>query len=118
AERVERVRDLTLQVRLVDDVGVDDPERADASGCEIERRGRAEPAGADQQDARVEQLELTLLAALRDQQMARIARALLGRKRARHDDLESVSLPVREAAGERMDVGVAELLERLRGEGG
>ena len=50
AERVERVRDLPLQVRLVDDVGVDDPERADAGRGEVERRGRAEAAGADQED--------------------------------------------------------------------
>ena len=58
AERVERVDDLPLQVRLVDDVRVDDPERADAGRREVERRRRAEPARADQQHARVEQLQL------------------------------------------------------------
>jgi len=36
AERVERVHDLALQVRLVDDVGVDDPERADTGRREVE----------------------------------------------------------------------------------
>ena len=77
AERVERVGDLPLQVRLVDDVGVDDPERADARGGEVERRRRAEAARADQQDARVEQLELALLADLGDQQVARVAGAPL-----------------------------------------
>ena len=44
------VDDLALEVRVVDDVGVDDAERADAGRREVERRGRAEPAGADQQD--------------------------------------------------------------------
>ena len=31
--------DLALQVRLVDDVRVDDPDPADAGGGEVERRG-------------------------------------------------------------------------------
>ena len=72
--------DLALEVRLVDDVGVDDPEAADARRREVERRGRAEAAGADQQHLRVEQLQLALLADLGDQQVARVAAALLGRE--------------------------------------
>ena len=35
---------------VVDDVVVDDPERADAGGGEVERGGGAEAAGADQED--------------------------------------------------------------------
>ena len=54
AERSRRVDDLTLQVGLVDDVGVDDPERPDARRREVERRGRPEAAGADQQDSRLQ----------------------------------------------------------------
>ena len=50
AEALGRVDDLALQVRLVDGVVVDDPERADAGGREVERGGRAEAAGADQED--------------------------------------------------------------------
>ena len=117
AERVERVRDLPLQVRLVDDVGVDDPDRADAGRSEVERRRRAEAAGADQEDPRVEQLQLALLADLGDQQVARVAGALLRRERARQHDLAAVALPVGDAADERVNVLVAELLERLGGEG-
>ena len=71
--------DLTLQVRVVDDVGVDDAERADTGRREIERRRGAEPAGADQEHARVEQLLLALLADLGNQDVARVAGALLGR---------------------------------------
>ena len=83
AEPVGRVDDLALEVRRVDGVVVDDPERADAGGGEVERRRRAEPAGADQEDARVEQLQLALLADLRDQQVAAVAAALLvGRGRS------------------------------------
>ena len=69
--------DLALQVRVVDDVRVDDPERADACRGEVERRGRAEPAGADQQDARVEQLLLARVADLGDQQVTRVAAPLV-----------------------------------------
>ena len=72
--------DLALEVRLVDDVGVDDPERADARGGEVERRGRAEPAGADEEDARVEDALLAVLADLGDQQVTAVARALLRRR--------------------------------------
>src|SRR5215475_5140382 len=41
--------DLALQVRLVDDVEVDDAERADASGGEVEQRRGAEPARSHHQ---------------------------------------------------------------------
>ena len=83
AEPLGRVDDLALEVRVVDDVGVDDPERPDARGGEVERGRRAEPARADQQDARVEQLLLPLLADLGDQQVARVALALRRRERRR-----------------------------------
>ena len=110
AERVQRVRDLPLQVRLVDDVGVDDPEVADAGRGEVQRGRRAEAAGAEQQDLRVEQLELALLADLGDQRGgASSARAARARACAAADDVVAVALPVGEAAGERDDVLVAEL---------
>ena len=64
SEPVGRVDDLALQVRLVDDVGVDDPERADAGRGEVERRRRSQAAGTDEKDARVEQALLPLLADL------------------------------------------------------
>src|SRR3954463_7680138 len=37
-ERGGRVENLALEVRFVDDVGIDDPERADTGRGEIERR--------------------------------------------------------------------------------
>jgi len=85
--------------------------------AEVERRGRPEATRSDQQHARVEQLQLSCLTDLRDQEMARVARAALRRQRARHDDLEPVALPVLDAAGERVHVLVPELRERLRREG-
>ena len=75
--------DLALQVGDVDDVVVDDAERADAGGGEVERGRRAQAAGAEQQDLGVEQLPLALDADLGQQEVARVALALLGGERAR-----------------------------------
>ena len=47
-----RVQHLPLQVREADRVVVDDPERADPGGGEVEQRRAAEPAGADHQHPR------------------------------------------------------------------
>src|SRR5215210_1876482 len=49
--------------------------------------------------------------------MAAVAPALLVRERARHVEGEAVLLPVGEPAREREDVLIAELFERLGGEG-
>src|SRR5262249_8916005 len=117
AEAFRRVDDLALQVGLVDDVGVDDAESADARRGEVERSRRAEAAGADQQDLRVEQLQLPLLPDLRDQQVAAVARSAWRVEARVQLDGMAVPFPVGEAAGERDDVLVAHLLERLRGEG-
>ena len=59
-----------LEVRLVDHVVVHDPEPSDAGRREVERRGGAQPTGADQQHARLEQLQLAHLADLGDQDVA------------------------------------------------
>ena len=53
-----------------------DPERADARSGEVERRRRAEPARAEKQDARVEELHLAVLADLGDEQVPAVAGAL------------------------------------------
>src|SRR5207248_2555869 len=82
-----------------------------------ERRRRAQAAGSDQEGARVEQAQLSLLADLGDQRVSAVPRALCGGERARQDGGEAVSLPVGEPAGERGDLLVAELLKGLRGEG-
>ena len=114
---VGRVDDLALQVGEVDLVVVDDAERADAGGGEVERGRRAEPAGAEQQHLRVEQLGLALEPDLRHEQVARVALALLVGQRLRDLDVVAAVLPQRDAAGHRRDVLVAEqLLERVRGE--
>ena len=78
ADALGGVDHLALEVGEVDDVVVDDAERADAGGGEVERGRRAEAAGAEQQHLRVEQLLLALGADLGDQQVARVAVALLG----------------------------------------
>ena len=97
AEPLGRVDDLALEVRVVHDVGVDDPERPDARGREVERGRRAEPAGADQEDAGVEQLLLALLPDLGDEQVARVALPLRRCEGDRGDERVAVPLPVGEA---------------------
>ena len=68
---------LSLQVGLVDDVEVDDPECAH-SGCrEVHERRRAEPAGADDEHAGVLQPLLAGHADIRDDQVPRIAADLV-----------------------------------------
>ena len=71
--RPRAVQNLPLQVARVDHVEVDEAERADAGRGQIERRRRAEPAGADAQHARRLELALTLDADLRHDQVPAVA---------------------------------------------
>src|SRR5207244_6520914 len=54
----------------------------------------------------------------RDEEVAAVPAPLRVRERLRHLEGEAVSLPIREPAGQGHGVLVAELPERLRGEGG
>ena len=105
---------LALQVGGVDDVVVDEADRADAGGGEVERGRRAEAAGAEQQHLRVQQLHLAVDPDLGQQRVARVALALLGGHPVRGDDRQPLLLPLDDAAAHRGDVLVAELLQ-LRG---
>ncbi len=71
------MHDLALQVGQVDPVVVDDPDGSDPGGGEIEQHRRAEPAGADDQHARLQQPRLAFLADLVEDQMPGIALKLL-----------------------------------------
>ena len=107
------MKHLALEVRLVDDVVVHDPEPPDSGRRQVERRGRAQSAGADEQHLRVEQPLLAAHADLGDQQVAAVA-GLLGlvepvRKLERQPGLA----PGVDAAGERDDRAVALLAEGL-----
>src|SRR5262249_13861802 len=74
------VQDLALQVAEVDDVEVDDAERADAGGGEIHGDGRSESAGADAENAGRLQLALTLDADLGHDEVARVTLDLIVRE--------------------------------------
>ena len=54
------VQDLALQIGQLDFVGIDDAQSSDAGGSKIKSRGRTQPAGADDQHARLAQLDLPL----------------------------------------------------------
>ena len=89
ADPVGGVDDLALEVAEVDDVEVDDADRPDAGGREVERSRRAEPAGADEQRLRAEQRGLALRADLGDQQVAAVALLLLGGEDDRRHEVET-----------------------------
>src|SRR5713226_2266485 len=72
-----RMNDLALQVREVDRVVIDDAERADAGGGEVEQHRRAQPAGADDEHARGHELGLPLLADFVEDEVAGVALELL-----------------------------------------
>ena len=113
---VRRVDDLTLEVADVDDVEVDDADRPDPGGREIQRTRRSEPTGADEEGLRAEQLRLAGRSDLRDEQMAAVALLLLRCQHDRGIEGEARTLPRLEPAGHRRDVGVAHLGEGLRRE--
>src|SRR5207249_2075346 len=82
----------------------------------VERGRGAEPAGADQEHLRVEQLRLPDLTDLGQQEMPAVADLLLGSELLVLADREALVLPPAEAALHRDDVRVAELLQDAAGE--
>ncbi len=78
---------LPLQVGQRDRVVVDDRQRADPGGGEIQQRGRAEPAGADDQHPRALERGLSGSADLVQHDVAGIAFELL---RAQHRCMRSI----------------------------
>jgi hypothetical protein len=109
ADGLLAVQDLALQVRQVGLVVVDDAEGADASRGEVERGRRAEAASADAEHAGVEQLLLTLLAHLRQDDLARVAGLLLVAEHLAVLERVAHAAPRADAAVDVDDVLVAEL---------
>ena len=77
ADGIRAVENLPLQVGEVDLVGVGEGQAADAGGGEVERRGAAEAAGADDQRARRPQPLLALDPDLGKEDVAAVAEELL-----------------------------------------
>ena len=67
------MEDLALEIGGIDHIRIDESEPADPGGGQIERGGRAERTGADQQDGGVFQTQLSGLAHVGNEQMARVA---------------------------------------------
>ena len=102
---------LPLQIRQRHHVVVDDAERADAGGGEIEQHRRAKPAGADDQHAGAAERGLSRAAHLAQHDVARITfefvgtqhDANIGRNRTPHDPCSQA----RPAIGLRRSFGYA-----------
>ena len=69
--------DLTLEVRCLDDVVVDDADRPDPRGGEVGERDRPEAPGADDEDPGVGQASLPLEADLGEEDVPGVPRPLL-----------------------------------------
>ena len=74
----DAVHDLALEVGRLHDVVVDDPDRPDAGGREVEQRRRAQAARPDDEHAGRAQPSLADGAQVRQEHVARVARALPG----------------------------------------
>src|SRR4051794_38386219 len=74
------MNDLPLQVRLVDDIEVDDTERADAGGREVHQRRRAQTARADDKDLRVLESLLPVHRDVGDDQVPAVPTHLIDRQ--------------------------------------
>src|SRR5438874_10491957 len=75
------MENLPLQVAEVDDVEVDEADRADAGGREIHRNRRSKSAGANAEHLRRLELALPVDADLRHDQVPRVALHLVIRQR-------------------------------------
>jgi hypothetical protein len=113
ADAVIGVEDLALEVRHVDDVEIDDSDRADAGRRQVEAGRRAQPARADEQDLRVEELRLALGPDLRDEEVAAVALLLVVGQDRRHRPRQPGRLPALESARHRAHVPVAERAQEL-----
>lgn len=111
------VKDLPLQVGTVDDVGVDEPDGADAGCREVVGAGRAQAAGAEHEDTCAEELSLTFLADLGDDHVAAVTGLLLGRKVDGNDELVAHLLPGGEAPDHGRYTCISDELQAMRGEG-
>src|SRR5437660_3353714 len=105
------VQDLALQVAIIDDIGIDNAKRAHARSGKIIGRRRSQTASADQQDSRVEQLKLSLLAHFRNEQVTAIPSGLRIRHHTRFGEPVTAILPLPKAAGHRYHILIAHLLQ-------
>ena len=108
------MQDLALQVRGVDDVHVDYPDRAHAGRCQIKGGGRTEAAGTEQEHLRLEQPLLAGLTDLGEEEVPLVAVALIGVEGARGHPVAPLVLPLVESPGHGRDVRITELPEGLR----
>src|SRR5207249_6596653 len=102
------------EVALVHRVEVDDSQRPDPCCCQLVGRRRAEPSGPDQENLRLQELELSRLPHFRDGQVAAVAPAIRLGENLRDRQTPAFAAPAVESARERLDAFIAEALEALR----
>ncbi len=75
------VKDLTMEIGTVDDIGINEPDLTHPGGGEVEDGRRTEPTGADTEDGGPFESLLTNFADLRQHGLAKVAGLFLGRER-------------------------------------
>ena len=103
---------------IVDDIEIDETDGAHPRSCKVEGRRAAQPSGADQQHLGGEQLGLTLLPDLGDEQVPVVAALLVGGQRAGDIEGEARLLPAVETTAHGANVAVAELVQGTSGQQG
>ena len=83
ADVIVSVQELSVQVGDIDVIEINDADLADTGGGKVHGEGGAEPAGPDEEYARVHQLALPHTADLRHDDVPTKSLHLLGRHRAR-----------------------------------
>jgi hypothetical protein len=77
------MKDLSLKVREIDHIEIDQPDRTNACGCEVECHGRAQSARTNQQHPRLLERALTVLSHLWQEDVAAITQQLFARQLGR-----------------------------------
>lgn len=75
------VKDLSMQVGFIDDIGINQSNLSDSGGRQIENSGRTQPAGADAENGGILQFFLTRFPELRQHRLAKVSVLFPGRER-------------------------------------
>ena len=112
------VQDLALQIAPINHIVVDQGQCPNSGRSEIQRSGRTQPTGTDNQDPALQQGVLSFQADLGQQQMAGVALPLICAQTHRDFERKSFRLPANEAAGYGTNIAVSDREQIVSGQQG
>src|SRR4030095_5057969 len=110
SDRGRPVKDLPLQVRLIDDVVVDQSNRAHAGSGKIDASRGAQSSSSNQENFALQKFELSRFADLWNSQMAAVSRHLIFSDFLRSHERHTIVLPVVKAPLHGVDIRIAQVL--------